>query len=100
MSNQYYAVFYTNDGSIHLIPADSQDDAETTIRNVLAKPRGKEVCKETAIIKRNLDNYLGGYIFGTRGLNIADAIPASTSPAKSASAAITDTNKTTTSSRK
>lgn len=71
---QYYAVFYSTDGTIHLWAGDSKEDCEEKLFEMLKTKKIHDRCKRTTIICRDA-KAVGeeGYIFGSpKSLNILE----------------------------
>lgn len=73
---KYYAVFYLYNDTIHAIPFDSQEEAETESKKwmvkIVAKLKASGSCKKRKpeeyiknfyISKRNMDKYANGEVF-------------------------------------
>lgn len=68
---QYFAVVYCNDGTMHLWPGESKEDCFTKLKKMKESPKIYSRMKATTIIKRNMDNFEDGFIFGSpKSLNI------------------------------
>lgn len=62
---KYFGVVYCKDGTIHLTPLqDTQQDCLDTLRFWLEDPRCYERVEATTVIKREMDNFKNGKIFG------------------------------------
>ncbi len=61
---QYYAVVYCKDGTIHLWPGDDQSDCVTKLREMAEDPKIRPRMSSTTVIKRDMDNFKDGQIFG------------------------------------
>ncbi len=62
--DQYYAVVYCKDGTIHLLPADSKEEAVDRLKQFKESEKISERMEHTTIMKRNMDNFKDGLIFG------------------------------------
>ena len=71
---QYYAVFYSKDGTIHLWPGKGQGDCMALLRRMMGDPRCKAKCARTTVIKRDMSHCKGGWVFGSpKSLNVAES---------------------------
>ena len=62
----YYAVFYSNDGTIHLWPGKSIEECEKKLIHVLQSKKCYMRCKRTTIISRDKETVgEDGYVFGS-----------------------------------
>ena len=68
---KYYAVVYCKDGTIHLWPGDDQEACLCKLKKLKKNPRVDERMQATTVIKRDLDNFKDGMIFGSpKSLNV------------------------------
>lgn len=61
---KFYLVYYCKDGSIHLLPKDSKEECQKVLNKMLTNKSTRDRYDNAMIIKRNLDAYDKGYIFG------------------------------------
>ena len=61
MKTLHYAVFYSKDGSVHLFPAETREEAVQDLMNCLSHKRWHDRCARTTIIKRQVEDE---FIFG------------------------------------
>lgn len=68
---QYYAVVYCKDGTIHLWPGEDQETCLFKLESLKEDPRVSKRMQATTVIKRDLDNFKDGMIFGNpKSLNV------------------------------
>ncbi len=60
----FYLVFYATDGTIHLLPKQSKEECQQSLQKMFKDKRICDRYKNSMIIKRNLDAYDQGYVFG------------------------------------
>lgn len=71
---QYYAVVYCHDGTIHLWPGESQGACLEKLRKLRGNDKVRERMRSTTVIKRDMGNFRDGMIFGSpKSLNVMDA---------------------------
>lgn len=69
--NRYYAVVYCKDGTIHLWPGDSQEECLGALNELKENPKILKRMMSTTVIKRDMDNFKDGLIFGSpKSLNV------------------------------
>lgn len=69
---KYFGVFYSKDNTIHLFPGDTQEECLDKLDYLInSDPRVKERCLATTVVKRDMDNFKEGFIFGNpKSLNV------------------------------
>lgn len=68
---KYFAVIYCKDNTIHLWPGDTQEDCLEKLKTLAEDPRVRDRMKSTTVIKRDMDNFKDGLIFGNpKSLNV------------------------------
>lgn len=69
---KYFGVVYCRDGTIHLTkPQDTQQECLDKLRSWIKDPKCYERVESTTVIKREMDNFKGGFIFGNpKSLNV------------------------------
>lgn len=66
VKDQFFLVFYSKDETIHLWPAETKEECLSKLSTMLKNPKIKQKYKCSTIIKRNMNNYEDGLIFGKR----------------------------------
>lgn len=61
---QYYAVVYCKDKTIHLWPGEDQQDCVAKLMEMAEDPKIRPRMASTTVIKRDMDNFKDGQIFG------------------------------------
>ena len=61
---KYFGVVYCNDGTIHLIPGDTQEQCLERLAMMTNSPRTLQRMESTTVIKRDMSNFKEGKIFG------------------------------------
>lgn len=65
----YFAVVYSPDGTIHLWPGENQEQCLNKLKEVYADAPDR--VQATTVIKRDMDNFKDGMIFGNpKSLNV------------------------------
>lgn len=69
---KYYGVFYSKDKTIHLFPGDTKEECLDRLDYLVnSDPRVAERALATTVIKRDMDNFKEGFIFGNpKSLNV------------------------------
>lgn len=70
---KFYLVYYCKDGSIHLLPQDTKEECQKVLTKMLSTKATRDRYDNAMIIKRNLDAYDKGYIFGHMDTPIPEA---------------------------
>lgn len=67
---KYFAVVYCKDGTSHLWPGDSQEECLDKLMEIRDSKWGQRMLA-TTVIKRDMDNFKDGLIFGNpKSLNV------------------------------
>lgn len=61
---QYFAVVYCHDGTMHLWPGESKEDCFRKLKEMKDNSKICSRMKATTIIKRDMSNFKEGFIFG------------------------------------
>ena len=62
---KYFGVVYCHDGTVHLTkPQDTQQECLDKLKSWIEDPRCYERVAATTVIKREMDNFKDGRIFG------------------------------------
>lgn len=68
---KYFGVIYFKDGFIGMCPGDSQAECLEELKKAVSKEKFKNRVLSTTVIKRNMDNFKDGKIFGCpKSLNV------------------------------
>ncbi len=68
---KYFAVVYCTDGTIHLEPKDTQKECLEKLKKMSEDPRVRKRMACTTVIKREMNNFKEGRIFGNpKSLNV------------------------------
>lgn len=71
---QYFAVVYCHDGTMHLWPGESKEDCMNKLIEMKENSKIKARMKATTIIKRDMTNFTEGFIFGNpKSLNVMES---------------------------
>lgn len=71
---QYFAVVYCKDGTMHLWPGKSKEDCLRKLNDMKDTPKINSRMKATTIIKRDMTNFKDGFIFGNpKSLNVMES---------------------------
>ena len=70
---KYFAVVYCHDETIHLWPGESKEQCLEALSKLKSDPDISRRMKATTVIKRDMENFKDGFIFGNpKCLNVME----------------------------